>query len=325
MNFMLHEIGWRTAIYCFFVGAVSLFSMVILIRQTAQERQAQITAELSQAMRADLEEEEDPADVLHTGSFRPNSLLPRYLLIVAHAIVIVGSLFIGLPSMKSASYAHQGNLAFDAHDYETSVKRYSSALEASPYANLLMTRYQVSLAQSDANGGELGNLRRLVNLHPGDEGNHNDLGNQLIQRGDRENAIKEYKLAATLNPSNAIVHNNLGNALQAAHRYPESIVELRKALQLNPDQTPTYYNLANTLMANNQVDEAIKFYNLALKRDPKLAPAYYNLAQALERQGKRIEAITSLDSFLQVAPRQPAFADSVLKAKAQLADWRKMP
>ncbi|MCW3051230.1 MAG: hypothetical protein JWN14_400 [Chthonomonadales bacterium] len=324
MNPMLHEIGWRSAIYCFFVGAVSLFSMLILIRQTAQERQAQIKAELSQAMRADLEEEDDPADVLHMGSFRPNTLLSRYLLIVAHAMVIVGSVLIGLPSMKSASYAHQGNMAYDAHDYETSVKRYYSALEASPYANLLMTRYQESLAQSDSKGGEIGNLRRLVTLHPGDQGNHNDLGNQLMQHGDMENAVKEYKIAVALNPSDAIVHNNLGNALQAAHRYPESIVELRKALQLDPNQTPTYYNLANTLMANKQVDEAIKYYNVALKRDPKLAPAYYNLAQAFAQQGRRDMAMTTMDSFLQIAPRQPEFADAVIKAKAQIADWRKI-
>jgi len=321
---MLHEIGWRSVIYCVFVGAVSLFSMLILIRQTAQERQAQITAELSQAMRADLEED-DPADVLHKVPFRPSSLLPRYLLIAAHAMVIVGSVLIGLPSMKSASYTHQGNLAYDAHDYETSVQRYYSALEATPYANLLMTRYQASLAQSEAKGGELGNLRRLVNLHPGDAGNHNDLGNQLIQHGEIENAIKEYKLAQTLNPSNAIVHNNLGNALRAAHRYPESIVELRKALQLDPNQTPTYYNLANALMANRQVDEAIKYYNAALKRDPKLAPAYYYLAQAFAQQGKRDLAMVTMDSFLQVAPSQPEFADTVVKAKAQLADWRKIP
>ena len=324
MNFMLHEIGWRSVIYCFFVGAVSLFSMIALLRQTEKERLSRIEAELNQAMRAEQVDENDPADVMHKTRTQPSSLLPRYLLIVAHALVIVGSLYIGLPSLKSASYTHQGNMADDVHDYETAVKRYASALEANPYANRLMIQYQKSLAQSDSKGGELGRMRRLVNLHPGDAGNHNDLGNQLMQRSDMENAIKEYKIAESLNPSDAIAHNNLGNALQAAHRYPESIIEFRKALQLDPNQTPTYYNLANTLMADKQVDEAIKYYNVALKRDPKLAPAYYNLAQALAQMGKRNEAMTAMDSFLQIAPRQPEFADAVVKARAQITDWRKV-
>ncbi len=324
MSAIIHEVGWRYALYCLFVCGVSLLSLMTLFRQTLTERQSQIKADLSRAIRAD-RDEDDPADVLNRTPSQPNTLLPRYLLMAAHLLVIFGSLYFGLPAMKSALYTHQANSSYIEHDYETAVKRYDNALVASPYANFLLARYQDSLAQRDQKGGQLGDLRRMVNLHPGDEGNHNDLGNALMQRGDMANAIKEYQQAVQLKPDNAIVHNNLGNALQAAHRYPESIAELRRAMQLDPGQIPTYYNLANTLMANGQTDEAIKYYRTAIEKNPKMAPAYYNLAQALAKLGKRDEAMTTMDTFLQIAPKMPEFAPAVVKAKKQLSDWRKAP
>ena len=322
---IIHEIGWRSAFYCLFAGGVSLISLIALLRQTSTERQNRIKAELNHALRADGGDpvDTDPVNALNLPMRRRRSLLSRYLMMAGHTLVLLGSLYFGRSAAISALYAHQANAAYAAHDYGGAAKRYEFALTANPYANFLTTQYQDSVAQNDAKGGELGERRRMVNLHPGDEGNHNDLANVLMQRGDIDHAIKEYQQAVALKPDNPIVHNNLGNALTAAHRYPEAIVELHKALQINPNQAATYYNLANTLTANNQPDEAIKYFHSALEKNPKLAPAYFNLAQVLKKQGKREEAIAAMDMFLQIAPKMPEFAGPVEKARAQIDVWRK--
>jgi tetratricopeptide (TPR) repeat protein len=321
---ILHEIGWRSAVYCLLAGGVSLFSLVTLVRQTVKERRIHIQADLSHAIRAEYADQDDtdPVNVLHLPPARPHSLLWRYLLMAAHALVLIGSLYLGLPAMKSALYTHQAQVAFSQHDYEGAVKRYESALAASPYADHLMTQYQDSLAQRDAKGGEIGDMRRLVSLHPGSAGDHNDLGNVLMKRGEIDNAIKEYRQAIALKPDDPIVHNNLGNALTAARNYPEAIAELQEAIHIDPDQAATYYNLANTFIANNRTTEAIKYFHRAIERNPKLAAAYFNLAQVLAKQGKREEAIVAMDTFLQIAPTMPEFAGSVGKAKQQLDSWR---
>jgi tetratricopeptide (TPR) repeat protein len=323
MNSILHEAGWREVIYCLFVGTISLFSLITLIRQLTKEHEARVQAELNRAVRVE-RGEIDPLPVEPVSPTIQRSLLTRSLLIAAHSFVVVGSLYLGLPALKSALYTHQGNTAFVEHDYDTAVKRYESALAANPFASSLRLQYQSALAQSDAKGGDLGELKRMVQLHPGNEGDHNDLGNALMRKGDLADAIKEYQQAVALNPENAIVHNNLGNALQAAHRYPESIQELRMAIQIDPGQVPTYYNLANTLMANNQPEEAVTYYRSATEKDPKLAPAYYNLAQALAKLGRRDDAVVAMDTFLQVAGKQPDFSDAVVRAKKQLAEWSKI-
>lgn len=328
MNSIIHEVAWRSAIYCLFAGAVSFFSMLAIIRQIAQERQSRIKAEFTQYLRAERgdEEDDDPVDTLQAPRSKPKRQFFRYLLIPAHALVVVGSLWIGLPALTSAKYIHQGDAAYAAHDYEGAVKKYNIAMEANPTAAWLNTQSQNAIAQYDAGAdGDLGTMRRMVTLHPGDDRNHNDLGNALMRRNDMAGALKEYRKAVELNPQSAISHNNLGNAYMAAHQNKEAIVEFRKAIELDPDQVPTYYNLANTLVAEQQLDEAIKDYRIAVRKNPKLSPAYYNLAQALGMQGKREEAARVMDSFIQVAPKQPEFAESVGKAKQQIAEWRNMP
>ena len=312
----------RTALYFVLVAGVSLVSLLALIRQMLQERDRQIKSEFSRTTGVD-RDSADPADVLIKAPSRHGSLLPRYLMIAAHTVVFLASLALGIPTFKSVLYARQGNSAFTEHNYDAAVKAYDSALSSSPYAGYLHARFQDSLAQRDANTGGLGDLRRMVGLHPGDEGAHNNLGNALMEKGDLSNAILEYQQAVALKPDNAIFHNNLGNALQVARRYKDSIAELRQAIKLNPNQLPTYYNLANTLMTDNQTDEAITAYHNAIDKNPELIPAYYNLAQALAKKGRRSDAVAALDTFLQLAPQHAEFANAVAKAKAQLADWRK--
>ncbi len=320
MSSIIHEVGWRNATYCLFVAGVSLFSLISLIRQTLQERDIQITKELGRTMHGD-PDEADPVNVLRASPSRHNSLRSRSLLMTTHLVIFIGGLAFGIPALKSALYTHRGNAAMAEHNYDDAAKAYDSALTTSPYAGSLYLKFQDALAQRDEKGGGLGDMRRMANLHPGDEGNHNNLGNALMQRGDMADAIKEYQQAVALKPDDPIVHNNLGNALQAAHRYKESIAELRKALQLDPNQVPTYYNLANTLTEDNQNEEAVKAYRSAIEKNAKMTPAYYNLAQALAKLGKRDEAITAMDTFLQLASKQPEFADAVTKAKQQLNDW----
>jgi tetratricopeptide (TPR) repeat protein len=323
MNSIIHETGWRIALYCLFVGAVSLFSMLALIGRIQQERRIRIQAEVNDAMR--IERGETISDEQLAAAYPSRrTVRGRALFLAAHTLVIAGSLTFALPALKAARYTHLGNEAFVEHNYDEAVKAYDIALATDPQAGFLNAQFQTAIAQRDDKGGEVGELRRLMSLHPGDAALHNRLGAALMQKGDGAHGIQEFQRAVALKPENSFFHNNLGNALRDAHRYTEAIATLRKALQLNPDQAPTYYNLANTLLSNRQTDEAVKYYRIAIEKDPRLAPAYYDLAQALETQGKRAEAIATMETFLRMAARQPEMADAMEKANAHLARWRGM-
>lgn len=327
MNTLIHEPAWRIALFCLFAGAVSFFALVSQIRQISAERQHRIKEQLALLRRADQaasEEDDASTETLSVPTPPTPRMLPRMALIGFHLLVCFGSLAFGLPALTFARYIHLGNAAYAAHDYEGAVAKYNIALETNSAVGALNAQVQYAVAQRDA-GGEVGDMRRLVNLHPGNGGNHNDLGNALLNRGDIPGAIQEFQKALELVPQDAAILNNLGNAYAAAHRYPEAIVQFQKALQIAPNQEQSLFNLGNAMVATKQLDQAVRYYRLALEHDARLAPAYFNMADALAMQGKRADAVVALDNFIQVAANQPAYAVSISNARQQLAKWRSAP
>ncbi len=329
---VVHEAGWRIVLFYLLTAIVSLGSLISLLKQGQQSRHRRLQNEITRQLEEERGTEslnmlpgDDPVDILNPLASRFKAQMPRYLMMSAHSLVFIVSLLFLVPALKSARYTHLGNNAYSEHNYEGAVKAYEVAISSNGCTAFLHKQMLDSLAQRDDKSGDLGEMRRMVGLHPGNQAGHNDLGNALMQKGDTSTAIGEYRQAVVLNPNDPIAHNNLGNALKTANQFVEAIAEFHRALELAPNQIPTYYNLANALQSSNQIEEAIKYYRIAIDKNPKLAPVYYNLAEALKKQGKRDEAIATMDTFIQLASPQPAFGAVVALAQKKLADWRKAP
>ncbi len=77
-------------------------------------------------------------------------------------------------------------------------------------------------------------------------------GDQLYQRGNIKEAVREFKTALMLDPSNVNVHNSLGVCYGVLGSFEEAIEEFETAIQLDPKEIMALYNsgLANKLMGN---------------------------------------------------------------------------
>ena len=76
---------------------------------------------------------------------------------------------------------------------------------------------------------------------------HNNLGNDLLQKGRVDDAISQYQKALQIKPNYAEAHNNLGNALLQKGRVDDAIAQCQKALQIKPDYAEAHNNLGNAL------------------------------------------------------------------------------
>ena len=65
---------------------------------------------------------------------------------------------------------------------------------------------------------------------------HNNLGNVLLERGDRAGAISQYKQAIDAWPDGAWVHNNLGYALANEGKFQEAVIQLKQSLRFQPGE-----------------------------------------------------------------------------------------
>src|SRR5262245_22604223 len=64
-----------------------------------------------------------------------------------------------------------------------------------------------------------------------------NLGKALLEKGDREGAIREYQAALRLDPNYATAHNNLGVALRDRGDREGAIREYQAALRIDPNHT----------------------------------------------------------------------------------------
>jgi protein O-mannosyl-transferase len=131
---------------------------------------------------------------------------------------------------------------------------------------------------------------------------HNNLGNDLLQKGNMDEAIAHFQKALQVNPDDEEVCYNLGNALLKKGSVDEAIAHFQKALQINPDYAAAHNNLGNTLLKKGSVDEAIAHFQKALQIRPGNAEAHNNLGLALFQKGQADEAMVQYQMALEIQP-----------------------
>jgi Flp pilus assembly protein TadD len=101
--------------------------------------------------------------------------------------------------------------------------------------------------------------RRAIELSPGDDSLHNNLGYNLLQQSRLEEASGEFREALRLNPASQVARNNLGMAL-ANLNAAQAIANWQSA----SDPATAHNNLAAVWIEKGNYPEARKELNIAL-------------------------------------------------------------
>jgi tetratricopeptide (TPR) repeat protein len=109
----------------------------------------------------------------------------------------------------------------------------------------------------------------------------NNLGNDLLDRGDADGAMAQFRAALELEPRLAENYANLGNAFSQKGQVDDAIEQYNHALALDPSAAEVHFNLANALRQKGQTSEAIAHYRRAVELKPTYAEARSNLGYVL--------------------------------------------
>lgn len=134
---------------------------------------------------------------------------------------------------------------------------------------------------------------------------YSGLGDELLHRGEFDEAMEHYNKAIELNPNDVNALVSAGNALFGRRRYAEAMEFYTRALRLNPDNPESHVNLAVILAGQGKTEEAIAHDREALKLNPKHVTAHVNLAVALARLGKYPEALEHYREAIAINPERP--------------------
>lgn len=174
------------------------------------------------------------------------------------------------------------------------------------------------------------NLRRALELNPGDPGTHRSYSGYLRTMGRIEEAINESKQARLQSPLSVSLISALGWTYYYAHRWDEAIAQFRQALERDAHYLGAHEGLVKCYQQKGMQNEAIQELEaeLGIADDNELAQAVRDTygksgyAAALHTlYSARLEQYRYASHAMYVSPLVMADLHSLLDEKDEAFEW----
>jgi len=156
--------------------------------------------------------------------------------------------------------------------------------------------------EGDRDGAIL-QYRKVLQLAPQLPGTHFELAEALLQKSktvrDREEAEEAFKAELALNPGNFNAECRLGDLYLSAGtmRLDAAYKSYDRALQLQPDFANAQLGMGKVLIRMGKNQEAVDHLREAARLDPIDSSAHYLLAQTYRRLGRTPDAAREIKLF----------------------------
>ncbi|OVE74135.1 hypothetical protein BVX94_01460 [bacterium B17] len=144
-------------------------------------------------------------------------------------------------------------------------------------------------------------LMTSMTCRPDHWGNHYNLGNYWIQRGEAEKGLESLETAIRMRPDVIIPYVNASIALSQMGNPEKAYTYLRKAYSVDPDNGTINFNLGLLMAERKDMISAEKHLRKALKDNSVMPQAAYNLAVIVGARNPA-EAATLCEKALKATP-----------------------
>jgi len=131
---------------------------------------------------------------------------------------------------------------------------------------------------------------------------HTNLGIVLLQKGQLDDGIAQYRAALQMQPDSWDAEYNLGTALVGKGEVDEAILHCERAVAMQPNDPDGQVSLGDALLQKKRIDEAIVHYQSALAVRPDYFLAHYGLGRAFLEKGEADSAIQHCRTALVIQP-----------------------
>ena len=154
-----------------------------------------------------------------------------------------------------------------------------------------------------------GNLDKVINdakillkKHPNNPFIYNLIGTCFQEKGQYNEAKKNFEKSLLCDPKNISANNNLANTLKYMLKFKEAENIYKKIILENPNFLKAIINYANLKSELNRPEEAIDLYKTVLKKEAKSPILNYNLALNFESIGDFGNAKIYFEKMLNIDP-----------------------
>jgi tetratricopeptide (TPR) repeat protein len=133
-----------------------------------------------------------------------------------------------------------------------------------------------------------------------------DIGFALMRQDDAPAALHEFEAATRLNPSLAEGHTGEGEALAREGRYGDATNQFRAALQHDGSLYDALTGMGGAFLGLNDPRSAIPYYRKAVELMPDAADTHDSLGSALAMAGQNDDAAQEFQTAIRLGPQMPA-------------------
>jgi len=123
------------------------------------------------------------------------------------------------------------------------------------------------------------------------------------EKGELDNAIKDFTEAIRLDPKDGMAFGNRGNAWTRKKDYDKAIQDFDEVIRLNPKEAIAFNNRGFVWHAKNEDDKAIRDYDEAIRLNPNYEGAFNNRGNAWSRKKDYERAIQDYDEAIRLNPK----------------------
>ncbi|WP_180274613.1 serine protease [Tychonema bourrellyi] len=179
---------------------------------------------------------------------------------------------------------------------------YTKSIEIQPHPYPYNNRGSVYSDKGDKDNA-FKDFNEAIKLDPKFAYAYNNRGSLYSDKGDYDNALKDYNEAIKLDPKNAKAYNNRGNLYADKGDYDNALKDLNEAIKLDPKLAAAYDNRGSLYSDKGDNENAFKDYNEAIKLDPKYANAYGNRAFVYYDKGDYDNALKDFNEAIKLDPK----------------------
>jgi tetratricopeptide (TPR) repeat protein len=173
-------------------------------------------------------------------------------------------------------------------------------LRAPIYSALLLVAGLLSWAQSRDYKNIETLWRATITRNPDCWMAYSNLGSFLLERGEVNEAVADFRKALEIRPEQSKDHNNLGKALIQKGRIAEAKEHFETALRISPNDPDAQSNIGAALLQEGNADKAIEQLRQAVEKFPEHAQAHINLGNGLLQAGQTDAAIAEFEKTFEL-------------------------
>lgn len=151
---------------------------------------------------------------------------------------------------------------------------------------------------------------------------HYNLGILNLERGNFDEAIKEFTLAVESEPLDYLSHFALANAYYSTGRIKEAVREYKITIAMKPRFSDAHFNLGHLYQSSGKFLDAEKEYKEVLNLTPDSLDAHYKLALLYKSQKRYKEAILNFEKIAKLDPYYSAAINPLIEECKKLTGKR---